>query len=53
VLRAILDEPEFRRQLVEQGNEVLPTTPEEFEAFIRQQVARIGELVAAAGIRAD
>lgn len=52
-LRAILDEPELRRQLIEQGNEVLPNTPEEFDAFIRREAARIGALVTAAGIRAE
>jgi tripartite-type tricarboxylate transporter receptor subunit TctC len=52
-LRAILAEPDFRRQLVEQGNEVLPNTPEEFDAFIRRETTRIAEVVAAAGIRAE
>ncbi|GGG18379.1 MFS transporter [Caldovatus sediminis] len=52
-LRAILAEPDFRRQLVEQGNEVLPNTPEEFDAFIRREATRIAEVVAAAGIRAE
>ena len=52
-LRTILDDPTLNKQLVEQGNEVLPGTPEEFDAFIRREAARIGELVAAAGIRAE
>ncbi len=52
-LRGMLEEPSLNRQLVEQGNEVAPNTPEEFDAFIRREAVRMGELLAAAGVRPE
>ena len=52
-LRKVLEEPGFRKQLVDQGNEVLPNTPAEFNAFIEREAVRIGELVRSAGIRPE
>lgn len=53
VLRGILEDPALNRQLVEQGNEVAPNTPEEFDAFIRREAVRMGELLSAAGVRPE
>jgi len=52
-LRKVLEEPSFRKQLVDQGNEVLPNTPAEFGEFIEREAARIGALVQSADIRPD
>ena len=52
-LRGMLEEPALNRQLVEQGNEVVPNTPEEFDAFIRREAVRMGELLTAAGVRPE
>ena len=52
-LRKVLEEPSFRKQLVDQGNEVLPNTPAEFGEFIEQEAARIGALVQSADIRPE
>jgi len=52
-LRQVLEEPSFRKQLVDQGNEVLPSTPTEFAKFIELEAARIGALVQSADIRPE
>ena len=52
-LRQVLEEPNFRKQLVDQGNEVLPSTPTEFGEFIEREAARIGTLVQSADIRPE
>ena len=52
-LRKVLEEPSFRKQLVDQGNEVLPNTPVEFSDFVEREAVRIGELVRSAGIRPE
>lgn len=52
-LRTVLAEPNFRQQLIDQGNEVLPSTPQEFSEFIERESVRIGVLVQTAGIRAE
>lgn len=52
-LRAILQEPALRQQLIDQGNEVRPGTAAEFEAFIATEMNRIGELIRAASIKLD
>ena len=52
-LRLVLAEPNFSKQLVDQGNEVLPSTPQEFSEFIEREAIRIGVLVQTAGIRPE
>jgi tripartite-type tricarboxylate transporter receptor subunit TctC len=52
-LRKVLEEPSFRKQLVDQGNEVLPTTSAEFSEFIEREAIRIGAVVQAADIRPE
>ena len=52
-LKTVLLEPNFRKQLIDQGNEVLPSSPQEFSEFIEREAVRIGVLVQAAGIRPE
>mgnify|MGYP002780656431 FL=1 len=51
--RAALDDPETRRQLLDQGGRIVGSTPEEFAAFIRQTYATWGEVVRANNIRLE
>jgi tripartite-type tricarboxylate transporter receptor subunit TctC len=50
-VRRILAEPEVRARLV--GIDPAPSGPEEFAAFLAEEMRRWGELIRAAGIRAD
>ena len=52
-LRTVLLEPNFRKQLIDQGNEVLPSTPQEFSEFIEREAIRIGVLVQTANIKPE
>ena len=52
-LKTVLLDPNFRKQLIDQGNEVLPSSPQEFSEFIEREAVRIGVLVQAAGIRPE
>jgi len=45
--------PEIRQRLLEQGAEPVGSTPEEFAALLRQEVARWAEVVKISGARAD
>ncbi|HXF67011.1 MAG TPA: tripartite tricarboxylate transporter substrate binding protein [Burkholderiales bacterium] len=49
----ILNDPEVRGRLVAMGAEPAPTTPEQFERFIAQDVATLAKLARAAGIKAQ
>ena len=49
-LHAVLAEPEIRKRLVEQGNEVQPTTPEEFTNKVAGDIAKWKQIVASRGI---
>jgi tripartite-type tricarboxylate transporter receptor subunit TctC len=44
---------ELRRTLIAQGYEVHATTPAEYTAFIRSEIARWTPVVRAAGIRVE
>jgi tripartite-type tricarboxylate transporter receptor subunit TctC len=52
-LRAILDEPAIRKQLVEQGADPMGMDTEAFARLIRDDVARWAEVLRAAGIQPD
>lgn len=45
-LRVVLDQPDIRKRLVEQGNEVQPTTPEEFTKKVEGDIAKWQQIVA-------
>ncbi|MGZ8154391.1 MAG: Bug family tripartite tricarboxylate transporter substrate binding protein [Burkholderiales bacterium] len=50
---AILKTPEARSQLLVQGAEPTPTTPQEFEAFLRAEIKKWGRVIKEAGIKAS
>jgi tripartite-type tricarboxylate transporter receptor subunit TctC len=47
----ILNLPEIRDRMLAQGATPTPTTPEEFDAFIRSEVKRFAKVLIAAGAR--
>lgn len=49
----IITRPAMRARLLEQGAEVVGGTPDEFAALIARDLAKIGEVIRAAGITAD
>jgi tripartite-type tricarboxylate transporter receptor subunit TctC len=49
-LQDAVREPGFRAKLAEQGSEPVGNTPAEFEAFIRAEIAKWGEVVRKAGV---
>jgi tripartite-type tricarboxylate transporter receptor subunit TctC len=52
-LAAVLRESDLRRHLAAQGYDPETSTPQEFAAHIRSELARYGKLVNAAGITMD
>ena len=53
VVEALVEGGELRRTLIGQGYEVHATTPAEYTAFIRSEIARWTPVVRAAGIRVE
>lgn len=49
----ILNSPEMRERLTAQGAEPAPDTPEQFGAFIQQELAKYGRIVKASGAKVD
>lgn len=45
--------PRFAQRMSSQGAEVVANTPEQFRAFIKEELARWGEVIKAAGIRPE
>jgi tripartite-type tricarboxylate transporter receptor subunit TctC len=45
-LHAVLEEPDIRKRLTEQGNEIRPTTPEEFTQKVASDIAKWKKIVA-------
>ena len=52
-IQAAVREPAFRAKLVEQGAEPVGDTPDQFEAFIRSEIAKWGEVVRQAKVTMD
>ena len=50
---ASLRSPDVRDALLAQGAETIPTTPAEFGAFVKAEVAKWGRVIKEAGIKAD
>ena len=50
---AVLRTPEVRDALLAQGAEAVPTTPEEFGAFLKKEIDKWGRVIKAAGIKAE
>lgn len=52
-LRAILDEPEIKQKLAQQGADPAPIDTDRFAALIRNDVAKWTEVIRSAGIRPE
>jgi tripartite-type tricarboxylate transporter receptor subunit TctC len=50
---AVLDEPEIKQKLAQQGADPAPTDPESFGRLIRDDVAKWTEVIRSAGIQPD
>jgi tripartite-type tricarboxylate transporter receptor subunit TctC len=50
---AILRAPDIRERLARDGTEVVAGSPEEFDAYIRAEIAKWAKVVKAAGIQAE
>jgi tripartite-type tricarboxylate transporter receptor subunit TctC len=49
----IMHSPELKERLAATGTEPLTSTPEEFTAYIRREIAKWGEVIRKAGVKAD
>jgi tripartite-type tricarboxylate transporter receptor subunit TctC len=49
----IMHAPELREKLAATGTEPLTTTPDEFAAYIRKEIAKWGDVIRKAGVKAD
>ena len=49
----ILRQPDLREKFLAQGVELVPTTPDEFGAFIRQDIAKWAKVIQLSGARAE
>lgn len=52
-IRRALQSPEMQKQLKAQGAQTLGSTPEEYAAYIKSEIARWGEVVKAANVKLD
>jgi tripartite-type tricarboxylate transporter receptor subunit TctC len=50
---ASLQLPEARALLLANGAEAVPSTPEEFERFVKSEIAKWGRVIKEAGIKAN
>ena len=48
-----LKQPDVSKRLAAEGAEVIGSTPDEFAAHIKSEIARVGNVVRAAGIRIE
>ena len=49
----IMHSPELKERLAATGTEPLTSTPEEFAAYIKREIAKWGEVIRKAGVKAD
>jgi tripartite-type tricarboxylate transporter receptor subunit TctC len=49
----ILELPDVKKTFQTQGAVAKPSTPEQFDAFIRTEIVKVGKVIKAAGARAD
>ena len=52
-VRAAVQDPAVRERIEEQGAEPVGDTPEQFEAYIRREIARWGEVIRRADVTVD
>ena len=50
---AALQLPEAKSALLAQGAQAVPTTPEEFDVFLKKEIAKWGKVIKEAGIKAN
>ena len=50
---ALLQEPAVRAKILEQGAEVVASTPAEFRAFIKEETERLAMVIRSANISLD
>ncbi|MNC95386.1 Tripartite tricarboxylate transporter family receptor [compost metagenome] len=50
---AALRLPEAKAMLLAQGAEAVPTTSQEFDAFLKKEIAKWGKVIKEAGIQAN
>jgi len=48
-----LQSPEVRERHANLGAEPMPMSPEQFDAYMREQLATLGALLRAAGVKAN
>jgi tripartite-type tricarboxylate transporter receptor subunit TctC len=49
----ILNLPDMKERMLSQGATPKPTTPEEFDKFVRSEVVKMGKVIIAAGARVN
>jgi tripartite-type tricarboxylate transporter receptor subunit TctC len=49
----IMHSPELKDRLAATGTEPLTSTPDEFAAYIKREIAKWGEVIRKAGVKAD
>ena len=49
----ILQSPEAQAALLKQGAQAMPTTPADFDAFLKKEIAKWGKVIREAGIKAN
>ena len=52
-VRAVVEREDIRRLYAAEGNESVGSTPEQFAAVVRDDIARYAKIVRDAGIRPD
>jgi tripartite-type tricarboxylate transporter receptor subunit TctC len=52
-LQGILDDPQFKDKLIAQGADPMPGTPEQFSAFIKNEIVKWRKLIAQSQITVD
>jgi tripartite-type tricarboxylate transporter receptor subunit TctC len=49
----IMHAPEMKEKLTATGTEPLTSTPDEFAAYIKREIAKWGDVIRRAGVKAD
>ena len=52
-VRSVVERDDIRRQYAAEGNDGVGSTPEQFAAVVREDIARYAKIVRDAGIRPD
>jgi tripartite-type tricarboxylate transporter receptor subunit TctC len=48
-----LNQADVKQKILNTGSEVVASSPEQFDTTIKSEMARMGKVIKAAGIRAD